>query len=100
MTDLFDLSGRVAIVTGATRGLGRAIAGALTDAGAAVVVVSRKANACERTAAELGGRTIAYLASDASTYTTGTVLTVDGGAQWSMACTRDAAPAHAPGVPR
>ena len=43
MTDLFDLSGRVAIVTGAPRGLGRAIAGAFTEAGAAVVVVSRKA---------------------------------------------------------
>ena len=34
-----------------------------------------------------------YLASDASSYTTGTVLTVDGGAQWSMAGTGDAAPA-------
>ena len=32
-----------------------------------------------------------YLASDASSYTTGTVLTVDGGAQWSMAGTGDAA---------
>jgi NAD(P)-dependent dehydrogenase (short-subunit alcohol dehydrogenase family) len=33
-----------------------------------------------------------YLASDASTYTTGTILTVDGGAQWSMAGTGDGAP--------
>jgi NAD(P)-dependent dehydrogenase (short-subunit alcohol dehydrogenase family) len=33
-----------------------------------------------------------YLASDASTYTTGSILTVDGGAQWSMAGTGDAAP--------
>jgi NAD(P)-dependent dehydrogenase (short-subunit alcohol dehydrogenase family) len=60
MTDLFDLTGRVAIVTGATRGLGRAIAGAFTDAGATVIVVSRKPRACEATAAELGGGTVAY----------------------------------------
>ncbi len=53
---LFDLSGRVAIVTGATRGLGRAIAGAFAQAGADVVVVSRDADACARTAAELRGR--------------------------------------------
>ena len=33
-----------------------------------------------------------YLASDASSYTTGTILTVDGGAQWSMAGTGDASP--------
>jgi NAD(P)-dependent dehydrogenase (short-subunit alcohol dehydrogenase family) len=33
-----------------------------------------------------------YLASDASSYTTGTILTVDGGAQWSMAGTGDGAP--------
>lgn len=67
MTDttdnLFDLSGRTAIVTGATRGLGRAIAGAFARAGADVVVVSRKADACERTVAELraaGGLARAY----------------------------------------
>jgi NAD(P)-dependent dehydrogenase (short-subunit alcohol dehydrogenase family) len=40
-----------------------------------------------------------YLASDASTYTTGTVLTVDGGAQWSMAGTGAAAP-HVEEVPQ
>jgi NAD(P)-dependent dehydrogenase (short-subunit alcohol dehydrogenase family) len=33
-----------------------------------------------------------YLASDASTYTTGSILTVDGGAQWSMAGTGEGAP--------
>ena len=33
-----------------------------------------------------------YLASDASTYTTGTILTVDGGAQWSMAGTGEGGP--------
>jgi NAD(P)-dependent dehydrogenase (short-subunit alcohol dehydrogenase family) len=53
---LFDLRGRVAVVTGATRGLGLEIASAYAQAGAEVVVVSRKADACERVAAELRAR--------------------------------------------
>src|SRR3954449_1324444 len=55
---LFDLSGRVALVTGGTRGLGLAIARAFSSAGADVIVASRKAQACEDVAAELrsGGR--------------------------------------------
>jgi NAD(P)-dependent dehydrogenase (short-subunit alcohol dehydrogenase family) len=52
----FDLSGRVAIVTGATKGIGRAIAGGLAEAGASVVVSSRKQELCERAAAEISAR--------------------------------------------
>jgi NAD(P)-dependent dehydrogenase (short-subunit alcohol dehydrogenase family) len=55
MTDGFDLSGRTALITGATRGIGRAIAARLAAAGADIIVTSRKADACEQTAAEIAG---------------------------------------------
>ena len=51
--DLFDLSGRVAVVTGGTRGLGLVMARAFASAGADVVVVSRKSEACDEVAATL-----------------------------------------------
>ena len=56
---LFDLRGRVALVTGGTRGIGRSIAQGLALARADVVVASRKAEACDETASalrRLGGR--------------------------------------------
>jgi NAD(P)-dependent dehydrogenase (short-subunit alcohol dehydrogenase family) len=59
----FDLSGRVALVTGGTRGLGLAIARAFSAAGADLMVASRKADACREVAAELrasGGRAVGH----------------------------------------
>jgi NAD(P)-dependent dehydrogenase (short-subunit alcohol dehydrogenase family) len=53
MKDLFSLEGRVALVTGGSRGIGRMIAAGLLHHGARVYVSSRKAAACEAAAAEL-----------------------------------------------
>lgn len=50
---MFDLKDKVAIVTGSTRGIGRAIAEFYARAGARVVISSRKQDACESVAAEL-----------------------------------------------
>jgi NAD(P)-dependent dehydrogenase (short-subunit alcohol dehydrogenase family) len=50
---LFDLTGKVALITGGSRGLGRQMALAFADAGADVIVSSRKADACEAVADEI-----------------------------------------------
>src|SRR5262249_21747892 len=50
---LFDLTGKTALVTGGSRGIGLMIARGLLDAGARVAISSRKADACEQAKAEL-----------------------------------------------
>ncbi|MDR3098845.1 MAG: SDR family oxidoreductase [Paraburkholderia sp.] len=62
-TNLFDLSGRIALVTGASRGIGEAIARLLAGQGAHVIVSSRKLEDCEAVAASIranGGRAEAF----------------------------------------
>jgi gluconate 5-dehydrogenase len=53
----FDVSGRVALVTGSSRGIGAALAAGLAEAGAAVVLNARAASSLEQVRAELSGRT-------------------------------------------
>lgn len=54
---LFDLTGKVVIVTGSTKGIGRAMAEGLASAGASVVVSSRKQDLCDTVAAEITAAT-------------------------------------------
>ena len=53
MTDLFSIAGRIAVVTGGSRGIGLMIARGFVEAGAKVYVSSRKADVCEQVAADL-----------------------------------------------
>jgi len=65
-TQLFDLTGKTALITGGSRGLGLQIAEALGDAGARLVISSRKAADLETAKAHLEGRgvTVDYIVAD------------------------------------
>ena len=64
MSDLFSLHGRVALVTGASRGLGLAMARALRDAGATVVLNARNEAELATAAAAIGGEAAAFDVTD------------------------------------
>jgi len=68
---LFDLTGKIAVVTGSSRGIGKAIAMRMAEQGARVVISSRKIDACEAVVREIeaahgAGRAIAIPASISS----------------------------------
>ncbi|HET9068056.1 MAG TPA: SDR family oxidoreductase [Amaricoccus sp.] len=67
MTHWLDIEGETAVVTGAAGGIGKGIAAALAEAGAAVWLLDRDQAACDAAAAEIGGRGLAFDAADRAT---------------------------------
>ena len=74
-----DLSGRTALLTGATGGLGRAIAKALADRGASLILSARSGDALEQLAGELPGDGHLSIPADLSQAGAGTKLIADAG---------------------
>ncbi|MDZ8172046.1 SDR family oxidoreductase [Microbacterium xanthum] len=83
MSDLFDVSHRLALVTGSTRGLGRSLAAGLARAGARIIVHGRSAEAAARTAAEIAeesgtpAASVAFDVTDAAAVETGVAAMID-----------------------
>jgi NAD(P)-dependent dehydrogenase (short-subunit alcohol dehydrogenase family) len=86
MTELFSLAGKTALVTGASRGLGRAIALGLADAGATLILAARDEEKLQAVAADIrarGGKAtaIAFDLGDLAAVEAAAASLVDGGAE-------------------
>ena len=96
------LEGRIALITGGSRGIGEMIAKGFVRSGAKVYITARKAGPCKETAAQLSqdGEGIAlplavsgaagaaiFLASSAGDYVVSSTLPVDGGVSWTRLVT-------------